>query len=141
MKYLYIFKKQNGEHFLEEELIAFKHIYQGDNQREPIQYIGRFDANEHVLSQYELINKVKEFRKSLLEASPELRKAMDNGNLTGGFSSIEEEFAKKVQDYALGLDKERMEKFLAIAKKEYMDKHMNISTPGGNRDLIINSIR
>lgn len=141
MKYLYIFKKQNGEHFLEEELLAFKHIYQGDNNREPLVYVGRFDANEHILSQYELVDKVKEFKKSLVLKSPELQRAMDNGNRTGGFSTIEETFAKEVQEFALSLEKERMEKFLSISKKEYMDKHMNISTPGGNRDLIINSIR
>jgi hypothetical protein len=141
MKYLYIFKKQNGELFLEEETIAFKHIFQGENNREPFQYLGRFDSNEHALSQYDIVDKVKQFKKDLIAESPELQKAMDNGAKTGSFSPVENDFTKKVHDYSLKLEEERMEKFVSIAKKEYMDKNLNISTPGGNRDFIINSIR
>lgn len=140
MKYLYIFKKQNGEYFLEEETLAYKHIYQSENYREKIEYIGRFDANEFTLSQNELIDKVKEFKKGLLD-NKELQKAINNGNMTGSFTSVEEEYAKKVQDYSVLLDKERMEKFLLIAKKEFMDKDLNISTPGGNRAYLITQMR
>jgi hypothetical protein len=140
MKYLYIFKKQNGEYFLEEETLAYKHIYQSENYREKIEYIGRFDANEFTLSQNELIDKVKEFKRGLLE-NKELQKAINNGNITGSFTSVEEEYAKKVQEYSVLLDKERMEKFLLIAKKEFMDKDLNISTPGGNRAYLITQMR
>lgn len=141
MKYLYIFKKQNGEYFLEEETLAYKHIFQGENQRESISYIGRFPSQEFLDSQHEIIEKVKEYKKQLMTETVGLSGAIERSNSSGGFTMEEADYAKKVQDFSVELDKKRMEYFVSIAKKEYMDKNLNISTPQGARDLIVNMIR
>lgn len=141
MKYLYIFKKQNGDILLDEETIAYKHIYQSENYREPLQYIGRINSDEYSATIPEIQDKVKEYKKSLLENNKELQKALENSARSGAFTPIEEDFANKVNLFSISLDKERTEKFIKIAKKEYPSKDLNISTPGGSREIIIGALR
>lgn len=141
MKYIYIFKKQNGEIFFEEEAIAYKHIFQSENYREKFQYLGRIDSNDYLSTMPETQDKVAEFKKKLLDETPELKKALENGARSGAFTQLEANYAKKVNDYSIQVEKERTEAFLPLAKMEYPDKNLNISTPGGSRDLIINALR
>jgi hypothetical protein len=141
MKYLYIFKKINGELFVEGEVIAYKYIFQGENLRDPLTYIGRLPSNEYLTGKYEMIEKVKEFKNKLLTETVGLQKAIDNSNGSGAFSQIEADYAKKVQDFSVSLEKELLEKLALTSKKEFMDKHMNIDTPGGDRQAIINLLR
>lgn len=141
MKYLYIFKKQNGEYFLEEELTAYKHIYQADNYREKFEYIGRIDSNEFLATFPEAQDKVADFKKKLLEGDEKLKKALDNGARSGAFTQLEADYAKKVNDYAIQVEKERLESFIPLAKKELPDQSLNISTPGGRRGEILSQLR
>jgi len=141
MKYLYIFKKTNGEIFLEEETLAYKHIYQNENYREPFQYIGRIQSDIYLTSLPDIQGKLKEFKDNLLKENPTLQKTLENGAVTGAFTPLEQEYAEKINVFSKQMEQERAEALLSLAKKEYPDKNLNISTPGGNRDLIINSIR
>jgi hypothetical protein len=141
MKYLYIFKKTNGELFVEGETLAYKYIFQGENQREPLTYIGRFPSNDYLSRKYEMINKVKEFKQKLMTETPGLQKDIDNSNGSGAFSQIEADYAKKVQDFSIALEKELIEELALTSSKDLMDKHMNIDTPGGDRQAIINLLR
>jgi len=141
MKYLYIFKKSNGEILFDEETLAYKHIYQSENYREPLQYIGRIDSNEYLATIPEIQDKVKEYKKSLLDGNTELQKALDNGARSGAFTQIESDYANKINKFAIEVDKERAEKLVLLAKKEYPPKDLNISTPGGARELILGALR
>lgn len=141
MKYLYIFKKINGELFVEGETIAYKYIFQGENQRDPLTYIGRFPSNEYLEAKYEMITKVKEYKAKLLAETEGLQKAIDNSNGSGAFSQVEADYARKVQDFSVNMEKELLEKLALTSKKELMDKYMNIDTPGGDRSAIINLLR
>ena len=141
MKYLYLFKKQNGDMFIEGETLAYKHIFQNENYREVFTYLGRFPEDEYLTTQDILAKKMKEYRAGLIAESTELQADLKNESNVTRVSRLEDEFAKKIQDFAWKEEVERLKHFATIAKKEYMDKNMNISTPGGNRDYLISQVK
>lgn len=139
MKYLYIFKKRNGDLFLDEETAAYKHIYQNHNYDDKFEYIGRIESDEYLILTPSIQDKLKAYKDSLM--TPEISKALDDGARSGAFTQTQADYAKKVNDYAIELEKERMESIVLLAKKDYPDKNLNVSTPGGNRDHILGQIR
>lgn len=140
MKYLYIFKKKNGEFILVEEHIAYEICYEQEKDTRA-DFLGRILESEFRKVHPQMIRDNKEYRNSLLNGNIELSKAIEDSNLTGGVSDIELDFSSKMNVFGKELEKKMYEELLGKAENVPPDASLNVSTPYGNRGAILGAIK
>ena len=140
MKYLYIFKKKNGEIHATTEETAYNLIYETD-EKNMQEYLGRINSDEHRRLQPGSIRAVKEYREALTAGNTELVRAIEDNNITGLVSDVETDYFAKVTAFEKNLEKEMMQKLASMAEMVKPDEGANVSVPYGDRGSTIGLLR
>lgn len=140
MKYLYIFKKKNGEIHATTEETAYNLIYETD-ERNIQEFLGRVDSMEHRKLQPGSIKAAKEYREALKAGNLELARAIEDNNITGLVSDVEADYFTKINLFEKNLEKEMMQKLADMAEMVKPDEGANVSVPYGDRNSTLGMLR
>ena len=140
MKYLYIFKKKNGEIHITTEETAYCLIYETD-ERNMQEFLGRIHENEHRKLQPDYIRANREYREALSTGNTALARAIEDSNISGLMSEIEGDYYAKITAFGKQTESEMMQKLVAIAEMVKPNENSNITVPYGDRNSTIGLLR
>lgn len=140
MKYLYLFKNKQGIIQICPEQTAYELVYETPDNRKQ-EYLGRIDESLFRMEHPNLIKASREYREALKSGNQALIKAIEDSNLTGGFSSLEEEYTQKVSIFEKESEQKMMERLAEKADKTPPDSSLNIHVPYGDRNSTISLLK